>query len=787
MRPWRFGLAGTIGALATSLLFCQRPDPRAPSVPLGHDSGALPDAASGGRDASLDGSNDRATTGHLDDDPRWAPLHARIEQALDAGKMPGCVVVVGRRDEILLERAYGSRALLPSRTPMTLDTVFDLASLTKPLATATSVMRLVEQGALSLDARASTVLPELAKLPPFTIRQLLLHTSGLPAGLVLPGGAIDRRAFLQRVGALSLKHAPGSRFLYSDVGFGVLQDVVERVAQQDFASFCRDEVFTPLHMHETRFLPHEALRARAAPTERRDGGILAGDVHDPTAFALGGVAGHAGLFSTGNDVARFAQMMLSHGKVEGADFLSEALLERFTARHETPKGPRALGWDIESPFAKHRSPLYSVRAFGHGGYTGTALWIDPERDLFLVFLSNRVHPDGRGEVNPLISELGTLAVRALEVLPGIDALRNESFARLQGLRVGLITNESARTRDGQTTLAVLRSAPGVKLAAIFTPEHGLSADREGKIKDAQDGETPIYSLYGERFSPSERSLDGLDALVFDLQDAGVRFYTYASTMKRAMKLAAARHLRFLVLDRPNPLGGLTVEGPVLAPSDTKGFLSYHALPLQHGMTMGELARLFQAEEELALPLEVVPLSGWRRQDTFDRTGLVWRAPSPNLRTTTSVKLYPAIGLLESTNISVGRGTDEPFEVVAAPWLDAPRLILKLRDMNVPGVRFSATETTPRASVYASKRCRAIRVTITDETRYEPIRTGLALAHALHEVHPTEWDLASLSNILRHPRALEALREGQSFGAIRGTWASELEAFRARRNAVLLYR
>lgn len=727
-----------------------------------------------------------ADAGPVEDPQRWAALDAVVDGAIAAGKMPGCVVVVGRHDEIVLERAYGSKALLPAPRPMTADTVFDLASLTKPVATASSVMVLVDRGKLDLDARASRYLPELAALPPFTVRQLLLHTSGLPAGTPLSRWSTDRAQVLAHIATIKPKTQPGERFEYSDVGYVVLQQIVERIGATTLATFASENVFAPLGMTETGFLPPDALRARSAPTEVRDGGFMQGEVHDPRAFALGGVAGHAGVFSTAHDLARFAQALLRRGELDGKRIFSAPTFERMIAKQPTSKGGRALGWDVDSSFATHRSPLLGPRAFGHGGYTGTALWIDPDKDLFVLFLSNRVHPDGKGAVNPTIGEVATLATTALQVQTGIDVLVAEKFRRLEGAHVGLVTNASAKDRAGAATVDLMKA--NVDVRAIFTPEHGLGGDREGNIGDSTYGGTPVHSLYGERFTPSAASLDGVDTIVFDLQDVGMRFYTYGSTMKRALKLAADRHLRFVVLDRPNPVNGLDVQGPVLGDSEeqmAKAFVNYHPLPLRHGLTIGELAGLLVTETPLAITPEIVKLSGWRREDAFDATGLAWTAPSPNLRSTRAVALYPAIGLLESTNVSVGRGTDSPFEIVAAPWMDGPAMVAKLEALHVAGVSFAKTEVTPSSSVHARKLCRGIRVAITDPSTFEPIRTAFAIAGVLHELYP-QWDVDGMNKMLRWTPALAALKAGRGIADIEATWATELSAFKLRRERALLY-
>ncbi|MDF2697073.1 MAG: hypothetical protein K0S65_5456, partial [Labilithrix sp.] len=441
-------LVGTLGA---SLVFCHAARHEVPATTHAPPDSAVIPAPPGDAGLAL-GPIDAGTAPMIDEDlAPWAPIDAVVQSAIEGAKMPGCVVVVGRHDDVLFERAYGSRALMPERTPMTLETVFDLASLTKPIATATSLMILADRGKIDLGARASSYVPELAKLPPFTVRQLLLHTSGLPAVTPMAGWTTDRAELIRHIAGLTLKSQPGERFLYSDVGFVVLQEIVQRVSGKALSSFAAEEIFAPLGMKETGFLPPPELRARAAPTEVRDGGMILGEVHDPRAFALGGVAGHAGVFSTARDMSRFARAMLEHGALEDHRLFGEKIFQRFVTRQDTPKGGRALGWDVDSTFASHRSTLFSHRAFGHGGYTGTAMWIDPERDLFVIFLSNRVHPDGKGAVNPLVAEIGGLAATAVEVKTGIDVLRAESFERLRGARVGLVTNASAKAKDGTST------------------------------------------------------------------------------------------------------------------------------------------------------------------------------------------------------------------------------------------------------------------------------------------------------------------------------------------------
>jgi uncharacterized protein YbbC (DUF1343 family) len=531
----------------------------------------------------------------------------------------------------------------------------------------------------------------------------------------------------------------------------------------------------------------------------RDGELIRAVVHDPRAFRLGGVAGHAGLFSTARDVTRFAQAMLRHGELDGVRVLSAESTRRFLAAADVPGGLRALGWDVRSAYSTSRGEGLSPRAVGHGGYTGTSLWIDPEQNLFVLFLSHRVHPEGRGSANPLAKRIGTLA--ALAVAPeeaplsagvvdvGIDTLRARGFAPLRGARVGLITNDAARSRDGKTTKETLAHAEGVTLVALFSPEHGAAADREGAIGDGRDDATgvPVYSLYGKTTRPVAATLEGIDTLVFDLQDTGARFYTYGSTMRRAMEVAAERGLRFVVLDRPNPIGGTTVDGPI---ATTLSFVNHHPLPVRHGMTMGELSLLFAADLSLPLSLEVVPLRGWSREAYFDETGLVWTAPSPNLRSVESVVLYPAVALVEGTNVSVGRGTDMPFEVVGAPWIDGDAFTRALGDeaaaTRIGGVTFSKATFVPSTSLHAGKTCEGVRLRVTDRRAFEPVKTGFVLARTLQRLYRSRWTVAKMADIVANREVFEALRAGKPVFAIEALYARDVAAFRVRREKHLLY-
>ena len=570
--------------------------------------------------------------------------HLAVE-ALAQGKLPGCVVAIGRQSGIVYSRAFGFRALSPEREAMTADTIFDLASLTKPIATATSLMVLADQGKIDLDDPASRYVPEFAARgkSAVTLRQLLTHVSGLPSETALDDYEHGRAEAIRRIAGLSLKAAPGTRFIYSDVGFLVLEEVVRRVAGTNLATFSAGAIFEPLGMRQTGFLPSTHDRARIAPTEQRKGAWIRGDVHDPRAFRLGGVAGHAGLFSTAADLSRYARMLLGSGALEGVRVMSAAAMTKMLAPHDVPGGIRALGWDMQSAYSNNRGTSFSRRAIGHGGYTGTSLWIDPEQDLFVIFLSNRVHPDGKGSINALASAIGTLAGSTLgrplveskfsagSLAVGIDALAAEDFLPLRGLRLALLTNDSARTRDGVRTTDVLAARRDLKLVALLSPEHGLSASHDEFVDDGIDAKTklPVFSLYGGSRASRSKAATGarpvtlppnIDAIVVDLPDVGARFFTYASTVHATLRAAAQQGLRVIVLDRPNPIDGIDVAGPMLKPSEQSA-VNHHPLPVRHGLTMGELAELMNADEHLGVRLEIVRMPHYERRAYYDETGL----------------------------------------------------------------------------------------------------------------------------------------------------------------------
>ena len=738
------------------------------------------------------------------DPARLARIDDLVADAIASGETPGCVVCVGRRAGTAWLAAYGDRQVEPAREPMTTDTIFDLASLTKPVATATAVMQLVEDGRLGLGDRVARHLPEFAPhgKDAITVHDLLTHQGGLIADNPLADYEQGSEEAWRRICGLEPVAPRGERFIYSDVGFIVLARLVEALSGRPLAATTKERIFEPLGMVDTGYLPAPDQRPRVAPTEQREGTWLRGDVHDPRAALLGGVAGHAGLFGTAGDLARYARALLAGGALDGRRVLGAATLAAMVRPVRVPGGGfRGLGWDEQTGFSSNRGDLLSPAAFGHGGFTGTSLWIDPGLDLFVIFLGTRLHPDGKGNVNPLAGRIAAVAAGAIvepaepaalrpggAVLPGIDVLARDGFRPLAGRRVGLITNHTGRDTAGRSTVRVLAAADGVTLVALFSPEHGPAGtlDQE-KIDDATDPATglPVRSLYGKTRRPTPEMLADIDTLVFDIQDIGTRFYTYVSTMLEAMRAASGRGLRFVVLDRPNPINGVDVAGPLVDPG-SESFVGCHSIPVRHGMTVGELAELFRAELGLDLDLVVVPCEGWQREQAFDATGLEWVDPSPNMRSLTAAFLYPGIGLLEMTNLSVGRGTDTPFEVVGAPWLDGRALAAALRARRIPGVAAVPIRFTPRASKHAGAACGGIRLEITDRGRFDPVRLGLEIAVALRRLHPEEWDAEKVGVLLLGRETLAAILAGADADAVLNAAAQGLTAFAKRRSPHRIY-
>ncbi|BBO35303.1 exo-beta-N-acetylmuramidase NamZ domain-containing protein [Lacipirellula parvula] len=778
-------------------------------------------------------------------------IDALVKEEIEAKRLPGCVVAIGRTGGIGFLKAYGDRRVEPSQEEMTVDTVFDMASLTKPIATATSVMILVEQGKVRLRNPVAEYIPEFAQngKENITVEDLLVHRGGLIPDNALSDYEDGEEKAWERLFALPTDR-PGKQFIYSDVGFLTLGKIVERASGKNVAEFAAENIFKPLGMKDSGYTPSKELSQRAATTEKRDDEWMRGEVHDPRAYLLNGVAGHAGLFSTAADLAIYCDAFLrgasnksSQELARGDDgksaahavppfVMSRATLAEMLRPRDVAGNSRALGWDNKSAYSTNRGELLSSRAVGHGGFTGTAMWIDPELDLFVIFLSNRVHPKGDGLVNPLAGRIGSVAAAAIDgpnptsvavaaktaveekaegagdvrpalhaveatkvskakrpqVLTGIDVLARDGFKQLAGRKVGLITNHTGLDRDGRRTIDLLANAPGVKLVAIFSPEHGIAGklDHDG-ITDARDEATglKIHSLYGETRKPTAEQLKGIDTIVFDIQDIGCRFYTYESTMTWAMEAAGEHGLKYVVLDRPNPIGGVAMEGP-LADGGRESFVGCHTVPLRHGLTVGELATMYRAEREIEVDLEVIKAENWRRGDYWDATGLTWVNQSPNMRSLTEAILYPGMGVWETTNVSVGRGTDTPFELIGAPWIDGQKLAAELNGAGLPGVRFTPIEFTPSDSKFKEQKCGGVNVAITNQAEFNAVAVGLELAATLRRLYPLDWQVKAADRLLINDEVYQAIVAGADRAELEALFADDLKEFGKRRQKFLLY-
>ncbi len=744
---------------------------------------------------------------------KLAEMDSAIAGALADKKLPGGVLWV-EREGVAHHQAYGQRALVPAVEPMTEDTIFDAASLTKVIATTPAILLLVERGQIKVDAPAQTYLPEFTGegREAVTIRHLLTHTSGLRPGLGATPAWSGGTQAIKLACAEKLRTSPGTNFVYSDINFILLGEVVRRVSGMPLNEFVAREIYQPLKMNDTGFLPPPNRIGRIAPTTiNEEEGVWRGKVHDPTARRMGGVAGHAGLFFTAADLARFARMMVHEGTLEGVRIFKPETVRLMTSVQSPAEVPtrRGLGWDIDSGYSGPRGQWFPLGSYGHTGWTGTSLWIDPFSKTFLIFLSNRNHPTEAGSVISLRAKLGTLAAEAVvgfdfehvpgaltarrpsdtafpEVLNGIDVLVNQKFAPLKNLRLGLITNHTGHDRQRHPTIDLLKNAPGVQLKVLFSPEHGIRGALDEKVSDTVDEKTglPVFSLYGERRSPTPEQLRDLDALVFDVQDVGCRFYTFVSTMGNCLEAAGRAKLKFFVLDRVNPINGVAVEGPVHVGASS--FVAYHRTPLRHGMTVGELAKMFNVERGFGTDLTVIPVAGWSRDRWFDETGLPWLNPSPNMRSLTEATLYPGVGLLE-TAVSVGRGTDTPFEVVGAPYIDDVKFAAELSRTRLPGVRFVPIRFKPTASVFKGQMCGGVSIILIDRDHCPVVDLGLTLALTLQRLYPNEFALEKMHPLLQNRATLDAIRAGSSLAEIQQSWAVERAMFQKRRASFLIYK
>jgi len=769
-----------------------------------------------------------------------------VQHEIEAQHVPGAVVLVGHGGKIIFRKAYGMRSLEPAREPMTIDTIFDMASLTKPLATGLSVMKLFENGQVRLEEPVGNYIPEFAQngKDQVTIRQLLTHYSGLRPDLDLntPWSGYDEA--MRRIYAEKLVNPPGSRFVYSDINFETLGELVHRVSKMPLDKFAEANVYAPLGLKHTGFNPPKSWLSKVAPTQYADeqmstpvGAALPnmarhevkrGVVHDPTADRMGGVAGHAGLFSCADDVAKIAQSLLDRKSV-----ISALTIDKMTSPQQPPNQTqlRGLAWDLDTSYSTNRGALLPIGSFGHTGFTGTSLWIDSTTDTYVIILANHVHPHGKGSSVALRSKIATAVAARLHlnpsedqkarlaeisgynelmsgyrriparngtVLNGIDVLEQDNFRELRGSdpnktrTIGIMTNHSGLDIEGRRTIDVLASAPGIKLGAIFSPEHGILGEVDttsiGNSVDKATGVT-VYSVYGdtaEKRHPPVDILKTLDAVVIDVQDVGARFYTYETTLGYFLEGAAKAGIEIVVLDRPNPVTGVMVQGPISDASHLS-FVDYHTEPIRHGMTMGELAKMFNAERNINARLTVVPMQGWQRGDWFDATSLTWVNPSPNLRSMDATALYTGVCIIEGTNVSVGRGTDNPFEIFGAPWIKPRELAQYLNARQIAGVRFVPTWFTPeKGSKLGGQKLGGVQIVLSDRSILDAPELGLELAAALLKLYPKDFDTSRMIHLLGNDAAMAALLRGDDPRRITAGYEADLQKFMQIREKYLIY-
>ena len=770
-------------------------------------------------------------------DSRLTILDSVINDAIAQQQIPGAVLIVGHDGRVAYRKAYGDRALEPRREAMTLDTIFDCASLTKVVATTTALMQLWEQGKFRMNDPVAKYLPEFAQngKQDITIRQLLVHYSGLAPDLDLTKPwegkeTAERMAFEE-----APEWAPGSQFVYSDINFVVLGALVERLSGQSLDQYTAQHIFAPLGMKETRFLPPPSLEPRIAPTEEDENHrLLRGVVHDPTARRMGGVAGHAGVFSTADDLAIFAQALLDGGR----GILTSATVAKMTAPQQPVNGTvlRGFGWDIDSPWSSNRGELFPIGSYGHTGFTGTSLWIDPTTNTYIVLLTNAVHmkmgpPKERGSAASLRTKIATAVAAALALDPseaekmrlaaitgynemqsaarrlpvrngivktGIDVLEETNFAALHPKKggaprsIGLVTNQTGVDAEGKRTIDILASVPGLSLDAIFSPEHGVTGALDTlNVKNTKDAATGItvYSVYGGSDAARRPPMDilkRLDAVVINVADVGARFYTYEATIGYFLEAAAKADVEIVILDRPNPITGSFVQGP-MSDEGTEKFTNYFPEPVRHGMTLGELAKMVNAERHIGARLEVVTMQGWQPGDWFDSTGLSWVNTSPNLRSVTEATLYPGVGEIEGTNVSVGRGTDTPFEVVGAPWIKAREFATYMNARGIQSVRFVPTVFTPTSSNFAGERCEGVNLFVLDRNTLDSPELGIELASALHKLYPNDFKLEKMMDLLNNQSVYDAIQSGEDPRRIAEDWQERLDAFLHMREKYLLYK
>jgi uncharacterized protein YbbC (DUF1343 family)/CubicO group peptidase (beta-lactamase class C family) len=714
-------------------------------------------------------------------------LSAALRRAVSDSRAPGAVAYVGTPEKELLFEAVGFRQRVPVSHPTEKDTIYDLASLTKVLATTTAVLMLHDQGKIDLDQPVSELVP-IPAFGRFTVRHLLTHTSGLPAILPLYKEVTTMNEALQRIAAAPLDWKPGARRRYSDLGFMILCKAVELTGRDAFDAFCRTHIYEPLGMTRTGFKPSKDWIKHCAATEqcpwRKK--MMIGEVHDENAWAVGGVSGHAGLFGTAEDLARFCRGLL------GGKLIAEKTLAAVRKIGQVPVYPwQGLGWWLDPWMAGSSGFLPSRAALGHVGFTGTSVWMDCDTGLFAILLSNNCHPSRTTRDNKTLRQVFHAALaecfypKTWNTHTGLDRLMWDDFAGLRGKKVALLANNAAVDQLGRPILDVFALAPDVQLARIYSPEHGLRGQAEAGEKVASEaGTTPVTSLYGAQKRPKTEELKGIDCFLIDLPDVGSRYYTYPATMKECLAACAESHVHVRILDRPNPVGGTILEGPIAEQIGSP--VCWAHVPVRHGMTLGEIARfLHETDAGIGgLKITVERVDAWLRERRFDACSLPWAAPSPNIPDAETALAYVGMCLFEGTNLNEGRGTERPFRQIGAPWLDAKAVIKALPESVRTGFALEALPYTPRAIPgkaahprFQDTACRGISLSVSDADACRPFSLAIALIAAIRRRHPKDfqWE-SSFDTLAGGPGLRTALEADTKIEDMLAQCAPALETF-----------
>ena len=697
-------------------------------------------------------------------------LQQALEEAVRKAEAPGAVALVGRGDEILFEGAAGLRQRPPTSLPASTDTLYDLASLTKVICTLSVVMQLRAEGKLRLDQPMGDFVP-LDWGKQVSIRQVLTHTAGLPP--LLPGLRDRVHSLAEGVAEIAkveLRSEPGTRRVYSDLGFITLAQIVELIERDTFDAVCAKRIFKPLGLTRMGFKPSDDWKKNCAATEacpwRKK--VMVGEVHDENAWAMGGVSGHAGLFGTAGEVGKFCAAYLA-GKV-----LPKEVIDEIATLKHVPFYPwQAIGWKIDPWDMGLEGHLASRNAIGHTGWTGTSLWMDRDSGIYAVLLSNTCHPSREARDNRTLRQVFHRAVNAqlyptrANVHTGLDAILWNEYDNVKNKRTGLLTHLAAVDQLGRDSMEVFGLRPEQMPRRIFTPEHGLRGAAEaGEHVSGERAATEVVSLYGEQKAPTPAQLADIDLFVVNLQDIGARYYTYLATMKGCLEACARAKKPVLVLDRPNPLGGEVLEGPF--PEHTDSLVCAAKVPIRHGMSMGELAMFLKEAGALKdLDLQVVEMDGWRPGLPWEALGLPWVPPSPNIPTPETALVYVGMCLFEGVNLNEGRGTETPFYVCGAPWVDPEKVLARVPAALQSGARLEAVEYTPRSipgkaakPVHMDAACRGIKLTVTDAGALRSFGLACGLLRALHEAHPGKLEFNKHFDVLAGGPELRKLVTGK---------------------------